>query len=72
MACAVTPALREKRFPNFSTFVELGVNTCGQDLHFYNALVAVRAAFVSRTPAWVQLWVHYGSNKRCVGLFPAL
>ena len=26
----------------------------------------------SRAPAWVHLWVHYGSNKRCVGLFPDL
>ena len=26
----------------------------------------------SRAPAWVQLWVHYGSNKRCVRLFSAL
>jgi hypothetical protein len=34
-----------------------------------SSLVAVRAALVSGTPAWVHLWVHYGSNKRCVG-FP--
>jgi hypothetical protein len=26
----------------------------------------------SRAPVWVQLWVHYGSNKRCLGLFSAL
>jgi len=26
----------------------------------------------SRAPAWVHLWVHYGSNKRCVRLFSAL
>lgn len=24
----------------------------------------------SHTPAWGQLWVHYGSSTRCVGLFP--
>ena len=35
-------------------------------------LVAVVPRCQSRAPAWVQLWVHYGSNKRCVGLFPAL
>jgi hypothetical protein len=37
-----------------------------------SSLVAIRAAFVSRTPAWVHLWVHYGSDKRCVGLFSPL
>ena len=31
-------------------------------------LVAVRAALISGSPAWV----HCGSNKRCGGLFPAL
>jgi hypothetical protein len=35
-------------------------------------LVAVRIALLLRTPAWVHLWVRYGSNKRFLGLFSAL
>jgi hypothetical protein len=44
------------------------------DVHRTLNWSAVRAALGSRSPAAirVQLWVHYGSNKRCVGLFPAL
>jgi hypothetical protein len=33
-------------------------------------LVAVRIAFLLRTPAWVQTWVRYGSISVSAGTFP--
>jgi hypothetical protein len=56
-----------------SAFPGMGPLKKAQVLLMDRSLVAVRAALCqSRASVWVQLWVHYGSNKRCVGLFPAL
>jgi len=54
------PMARSIRYLSLS---ELEKKYCCES-HRTAMLVAVRVALLLRTPAWVQTWVRYGSNKR--------